>query len=255
MSGHTKPKMKRMRIYFDGCSKTGGYSLSGRVDRRYPKLLCEKFNAEEYNIAQRSGSNKRLVRNLLEHDLSKFDLFVIQMTKRKRLEYYDKKSKGWVSIGYRNTTLPPKITGLSHDIPIDYVEMRDENERDVSFHTIWRGDVISLNDVRRLGRGTDKEVYKINEVSTDKKNLIKYYLHYYRNVYTEEQGKIDEQMCFSTMKSILKNYKHIIIYMHSDNKTYVPVDLQYKKGKDYESGWYMGADTHKIILDDILRLL
>ena len=58
--------------------------------------MCEKLGAEEYNIAQRCGNNRRIVRNLLEHDLSKFDLFVIQMTKRKRFEYFDRDSAVWV---------------------------------------------------------------------------------------------------------------------------------------------------------------
>ena len=89
-----------MKIYFDGCAKTGGFSRTGdRADERYPKLLCKKLNAEEYNLANRNGNNRRIIRNLLEHDLSQFDLFIIQMTKRNRFEYFDKKTRNWVSVG------------------------------------------------------------------------------------------------------------------------------------------------------------
>ena len=242
-----------MKIYFDGCAKTGGYSRTGRVDKRYPKLLCEKLGAEEYSLAQRNGNNKRIVRNLLEHNLSDFDLFVIQMTKRNRFEYYDIVEKSWISIGYQWRNFP-KILGHSDQLDIDYVTMKKEHDKFIDLYTIWRGDVISLNDVPTFHR-PHKEKYTINNVSNEKKEMIKYYLHYFRNVYTEEQGKIDEQTCFSSMKSILKNHKHIIMYMHSDKEVYVPVDLIYKKGKDYKSGYYMGADTHQIILNDILKLL
>jgi len=254
MSGHTKPKMKRMRIYFDGCAKTGGYSRTDRIDRRYPKLLCEKLGAEEYNLAQRNGSNKRIVRNLLDHDLSQYDLFVIQMTKKNRFEYFDKNKKIWISVGHQVRELPQKISGLSKSIHTDFVTFRRENEKYISLHTKWRGDIISLNDVPSSQR-PHKEEYKFNNVSDDRRSIIEYYLHYYRYIYSEEQGRVEEQMCFSTIKTILKNHKHIIIYMHSDKEVNVPVDLIYKKGKDYVHGWYMGADTHEIILNDIENLL
>ena len=243
-----------MKIYFDGCAKTGGYSRTGRVDDRYPKLLCEKLGAEEHNLAQRNGNNRRIVRNLLEHNLSEFDLFVIQMTKRNRLEYYDIKQKDWISVGYQTRNLPQKISGLSESKYIDYVTTRSENDKFIDLHTIWRGDVISLNDVPSFDR-PHKEKYTINKVSNEKREMIKHYLHYFRNIYTEEQGKIDDQTCFSTMKDILKNHKHIIMYMHSDKEVHVPVDLTYRRGKDYVSGYYMGADTHQIIMNDILKLL
>lgn len=250
-----------MKIYFDGCAKTGGYSRTGRVDDRYPKLLCEKLSAEEYNLAQRNGNNNRIVRNLLEHNLSDFDLFVIQMTKRNRFEYYDRVERSWISIGYQRRNFP-KILGHSEVNPIgsfaqldiDYITMRKEHDKFIDLHTIWRGDVISLNDVPSFDR-PHKEKYTINKVSNEKREMIKHYLNYFRNIYTEEQGKINDQTCFSSMKSILKNHKHIIMYMHSDKEVHVPVDLTYRRGKDYVSGYYMGADTHQIIMNDILKLL
>mgnify|MGYP001167881652 CR=1 FL=1 len=264
-----------MKIYFDGCAKTGGYSRTGRGDRRYPKLLCEKLGAKEYNLAHRGGNNRRLVRNLLEHNLSEFDLFVIQMTKRKRFEYFDRDKLEWISIGYRIAQLPPEITGADRTIDVEFVEMRREGEINLTLHTIWEGDVITVDvtnfpalhtprsssiikhgdDTIWVKKSDHMERYKINEVSDETRKKVEYYLYYFKNIYTEKQGRIDEQMCFSTIKSILKNHKHIIMYMHSDTETSVPVDLHYKKGKDYVSGWYMGANTHQIIMDDILKLL
>ena len=77
-----------MKIYFDGCSFTWGDELEDNYTSRYSRLLCNHFGAEEYNIAKRGGSNRRIVRNILEHDVSQYDLFIIQMTKRQRTEYY-----------------------------------------------------------------------------------------------------------------------------------------------------------------------
>ena len=84
-----------MKIYFDGCAKTKGVFIKPNWHKRYSTLLCDKLGAEEYNIARSGGSNRRLVRNLLEHDLSNYDMFVIQMTKKERFEWYDKKKERW----------------------------------------------------------------------------------------------------------------------------------------------------------------
>ena len=243
-----------MKIYFDGCAKTGGFSRTGdRADERYPKLLCKKLNAEEYNLANRNGNNRRIIRNLLEHDLSQFDLFIIQMTKRNRFEYFDKKTRNWVSVGRQIRKLPPEITGLSESIEEMFITFRNENEKFITLYTKWKDKIISLNDVPSYQR-PDKEIYKVNETSDDVSQMVKHYLHYFRCIHTNHQDKVEEQMCYRTMKSLLKNHKHIIMYMHSDKEINVPVDLIYKKGKDYVHGWYMGADTHKIIMNDILKL-
>ena len=67
-----------MKIYFDGCSHTWGSELSD-LDSRYSNIICNHYGAEEYNIAERGGSDKRMVRNLLEHDLTQYDMFVIRI--------------------------------------------------------------------------------------------------------------------------------------------------------------------------------
>ena len=52
-----------MKIYFDGCSHTWGSELTD-LNSRYSKIICNHYGAEEYNIAERGGSDKRMVRNL-----------------------------------------------------------------------------------------------------------------------------------------------------------------------------------------------
>ena len=63
-----------MKIYFDGCSHTWGAELQNPQQSRYSKLVCDYFGAEEYNIALQGGSNMRLARNILDHDLSEYDI-------------------------------------------------------------------------------------------------------------------------------------------------------------------------------------
>ena len=87
-----------MKIYFDGCAKAIGAAIRPNTNKRYSSLLCDKLGAEEYNIARCGGSNRRIVRNLFEHDLSNYDLFVIQMVKRERFEWYNKKDKEWRNV-------------------------------------------------------------------------------------------------------------------------------------------------------------
>ena len=228
-----------MRIYFDGCAKTGGYGLLPDAVR-YSKLLCDKLGAKEYNIAQRCGNNRRIVRNLLEHDLSKFDLFVLQMTKRRRFEYFD--GNKWISIGYDQGRLPNKILGLSGKNMIDFISRRDDNNNVIK-HTKWGDDIVTQNE---------NWEYTINDVSDELREMIEYLLYYFNNIYTEEQGKIDELMCYSTIKSILKDHKHIILWMGGGDCD-LPLDLKYKKGIKYKSGLYFGNDEHQMIYQDILR--
>ena len=84
-----------MKIYFDGCSNTKGLELKDPSETRFSKLVCDHFNAEEYNIGKVSGSDRRMARNLLEHDLSQYDMFVIQLTQKSRSEYWCERDKRW----------------------------------------------------------------------------------------------------------------------------------------------------------------
>ena len=96
-----------MRIYFDGCSYTYGAELINPIDERYSKLVANHFGAEDYNIARGGGSNRRIIRNLLSHNMSEFDMVVIQMTYKWRTEFY--KDGRWKRIRHFKTP-----SGFSH---------------------------------------------------------------------------------------------------------------------------------------------
>ena len=87
-----------MKIYFDGCSHTWGAGLETPELSRYSKIVSDHFGAEEYNIAQRGGSDKRVLRNLLETDLEPYDYVVVQLTCKNRTEFFDDDNKKWVQI-------------------------------------------------------------------------------------------------------------------------------------------------------------
>ena len=85
-----------MKIYFDGCSYTEGDELNEPENTRYSKIVADKMNSIDYNFALSSGSNRRIVRNLIEKDLSQYDIFIIQLTKILRTEYYN--GDEWIKI-------------------------------------------------------------------------------------------------------------------------------------------------------------
>ena len=79
-----------MKIYVDGCSYTYGQELKDPKKTRYSTLLGNKIGAEVRNISRCSASNARIVRNLLvENDITKYDLAIIQLSFPERLEYFD----------------------------------------------------------------------------------------------------------------------------------------------------------------------
>ena len=82
-----------MKIYFDGCSNTVGSELKDPLNTRFSKLVCNHFNAEEYNIGKVSGSDRRMARNLFEHDLREYDMFVIELTQIAWSEYWCERDK------------------------------------------------------------------------------------------------------------------------------------------------------------------
>ena len=86
-----------MKIYYDGCSWTWGAELEDK-DKRYSKIMSNHYKAEEYNIAERGGCNRRIVRNILDHNIDDFDLFVIQMTMQSRTEWYDEDEKKFKAV-------------------------------------------------------------------------------------------------------------------------------------------------------------
>ena len=181
-----------MKIYFDGCSFTWGDELEDNYTSRYSRLLCNHFGAEEYNIAKRGGSNRRIVRNILEHDISQYDLFIIQMTKKQRTEYYSEDDNKWKAVS----------------------------------HTPW-------------------EPERSYDVWND----------YYKNIYQDEYGKVDELMYYTILRNHLRDVPHRIIWFGNYNMT-LPVDIKFPKGSytKAEKG-HPDENGHKKICQDLLDIL
>ena len=95
-----------MKIYFDGCSWTCGEELENREEQRYSKLIANDLGAKLDNFSTSGASNDRMVRNLMvENDIEKYDLAIIQMTFPARTEYYsgveydkDVHPSGWINV-------------------------------------------------------------------------------------------------------------------------------------------------------------
>ena len=165
-----------MKIYFDGCAKTKGISVKHNLHKRYSTLLCDKLGAEEYNIARPGSSNRRLVRNLLEHDLSNYDMFVIQMCKRERFEMCDKESGEWSNVC--TDVFSPHV-GLEKD----YVSLQKKHFR-FYFEEIYSD---------KMGDIDEKICFAaMKSILQNKKHVIIYMGPYYCNVpvdFTYIKGK------------------------------------------------------------------
>lgn len=96
-----------MNIFFNGCSYSWGDELSPteRSKRRFSKLVCEHYNAFEFNISFKGNSNDAITRTTMEwfrkNEQTKVDLAVIQWTVISRFEGYD----GEGNKQYRHVTI------------------------------------------------------------------------------------------------------------------------------------------------------
>ena len=107
-----------MKIYFDGCSWTQGAELKD-INKRYSKIISNHYKAEEYNIAENGGCNRRIVRNILDHNIDDFDLFVIQMTMHSRTEYYDGDLQKFIAV---KTAIPHHLSEEKRNYWSEYYE-------------------------------------------------------------------------------------------------------------------------------------
>tara|TARA_B100000927_G_C16406711_1_gene445625 strand:- start:390 stop:935 length:546 start_codon:yes stop_codon:yes gene_type:complete len=134
-----------MKIYFDGCSYTRGDELSDPEKTRFSKIIANKLNSIDYNFAISGGSNRRIARNLLEKDLSQYDIFIIQFTKILRTEYYN--GVRWIKVKYpefKNNKFRMGGKGLPHHV-IEfwkeyynryYHDMYGETDKKICYHAI-----------------------------------------------------------------------------------------------------------------------
>ena len=98
--------LSSMEVYFDGDSWTYGAELEDPVEKRFSTIISRG----SVNKATGGSSNQRIVRHLLEDDISHYDYAVIQMTIPSRTEYYDKNfpksERGWVKVTSGQVTVP-----------------------------------------------------------------------------------------------------------------------------------------------------
>lgn len=192
-----------MKVYINGCSHTYGKDLLDPHKSRYSRLLCNELGAEEYNFAASGGSNRRIVRMLLDTNLKDYDLFIIQMTKRLRTECYDVKNKDKID--------NPLVSGKSPWQRVRYPCTLTGN------NDFWE--------------------------------------QYYRHIYDDHFGILDEKMYYTLIRSYLEDVPHVILWI-GDYDFNLPVDLVYKKGSlPREKGKHPNESAHEIICDDILRHL
>ena len=210
-----------MKIYVDGCSYTYGGELKDPEKTRYSTLLGNKIGAEVCNVAQGGASNARIVRNLLvENDITKYDLAIIQLTFPERLEYYDPhrirklknnefeykpglimvgKKKGWTNITIHSAT-------------------------DESFD--WEnGD---FGD-EKIGEELRKGVRPINK---------QFWTQYYKSIYQEEYGRAYEQIAYTTIKNHCKINNVPLALLTCDDSTPLEYTLQLNNGKRYAKAKY-----------------
>jgi len=176
-----------MKIYFDGDSWMNGVGLDEehRLSQRFSALISKELGAKEYNVSEGSKSNHSIVRHLLlVHDISQYDLAIIQMSFPNRMEYYDKRWKG-------TSVTKPKTE-------------------------FWR--------------------------------------QYYKEVYNETYGSTSERIFAMNIRDHCKANKVKLILV-TNNYTKVKFDLQLQTPK-YPQFKYHPTDVgHRLIADDIMRLI
>ena len=80
-----------MKILFHGCSITWGDELEDRENERYSKLVSDKFDTKDNNIALCGNSNDLIVRSAIDYlKENKVDIVVLQFTVHSRMEWFDK---------------------------------------------------------------------------------------------------------------------------------------------------------------------
>ena len=87
------------------------------------------------------------------------------------------------------------------------------------------------------------------------------WIDYFKNVYTEKLGHINQLTYYHAMKNVLKDKKHLIIGINGwGHVTKAPVDMQFTNFKcsnsiKYETapGGHVNKEGHKIIAEEIIK--
>ena len=203
-----------MKIYFNGCSHTWGAELSNPEEQRYSRLVSDHFGAEEYNISRRGGSDKRVLRNLFEADLSEYDYIIVQLTRKGRTEFWCDKNKKWMQV---------------------------------------------KNPAKILKDGRMKE--RINTFLDESKQY--FWKNYWKHVYTDKLGVIDQLTYYHAIRNVLKDKKHLIIGISGRGSLIQPpVDLNFSTFDSSNSIKYDCAPAghpsekgHKQIAEEIIKCI
>ena len=203
-----------MKIYFDGCSHTWGAELAKPEVYRYSRIVSDHFGAEEYNIARRGGSDKRVLRNLIETDLSEYDYVIVQLTRKSRTEFWCDRNKSWFQI---------------------------------------------KNPVRVLKDGRMKE--RTNTYLDEDKKF--FWKNYWKYIYTEKLGHINQLTYYHAMRNLLKDKKHLIIGISGKGSVIqVPVDINFTNFESNNTIKYKTApaghpseEGHKQIAEEIIKCI
>ena len=198
-----------MKFYFDGCSHTWGAGLETPELSRYSKIVSDHFGAEEHNIARRGGSDKRVLRNLLETDLEEYDCIIVQLTCKNRTEFFCDDNKKWIQI--------------------------------------------NLETQRRKGKTSSR-------LSGIKNSFWGYY---WRDIYTDELGRINQLTIGHAMRNLLKDKKHLIIGISNHGQTVqAPVDYNFTNFESHHTIKYESERTnhpseegHKQIASEIIKCI
>ena len=250
-----------MKIYFDGCSFTYGSELKDRLKSRYSRLLCDHFDAEEYNIARGGGSNRRIARNLLEHDLSQYDMVVLQMTKRQRTEYY---SYGhWQRVSWAKVVkfgMLSRNQGKMYSMKDGKVVETEWNTRKQNSSVFWgrseKND--KLEDPKEIQHKVNKWKNKsLSDSDTNYKRYMKdrdYWETYYREIYNDDYGRSEEKIYYNLFKGMLKDKPHVILSIEAEPE--VPVDFIIGRNiprvrSKHDS--HPNEEGHQIICQEILK--
>jgi len=86
-----------MKIVFAGCSFTWGDELENPEEQRFSRLVCNKLEAEEYNVSCCGWSNDLILHNFLKFSTTcgKPDVAVIQWTALSRWQMWNDTQNDW----------------------------------------------------------------------------------------------------------------------------------------------------------------
>lgn len=227
---------KIYKIYFDGCSRMWGGELENKEQERFSFLVSKELGAEEYNIARPMASNDRIIRHLIfDHNISDFDLAVIQMTFPSRTEYYDKTKNKFLNVGINHT---PLWKDVMKNLTFNNAPLSDKkNPPDWSHPKGIKG------KKRGWNHWTDRD--------------REFWLHYYTDIYTDHYGTVREKIIYQNIKDHCKVKNVPLIFMTNNNwDTNLEFDIEIEHEKyPKNKGGHETKEGHRVLAEDVLSVL